>query len=84
MKDTSYLYYHCIRNTIFPPLYQCTSYDDPFDIPIPEHIITKTDMYNIDSIIIPVHRWIPTWYHSCYITKKIQTIFQIQIQDEHK
>jgi hypothetical protein len=74
MKDKYFLYYHCIRNTIFQPSYQCISYDDPFDIP--------TSNTGIDSVIVPVHRWTPTWYHSYYLTKQIQNLFQIQILNE--
>ena len=78
MKDQFYLYYHCIRNTIFPPLFECLPYDDPFDIPI----VPQTN-YGIDSVIFPVHRWIPKWYHERYISSEIRNIFQIHIKDDH-
>jgi hypothetical protein len=78
MKDQFYLYYHCVRNNIFLPLYECLSYDDPFDIP---KKIPKED-YDFSSVIVPVHRWIPSWYHQKYILKQIRNIFQVQIKQD--
>jgi hypothetical protein len=62
--DRYYVYYHCIRLYAYDPLYQCTTHTDPLRIP------PHPDA--MESLIIPVHKWIPSWYHTRYVTRTLK------------
>ena len=60
--DTYFTYYHCISNpSLIGRYYTCKRFNDPLKIP-----------YTPDSFIIPVHTWIPDFYHTQYVRKQIQ------------
>lgn len=68
--DPYFTYYHCIHNpSLMGRHYTCKQFDDPLKIPY---------LTGIDSFIIPVHNWIPDFYHKRYIQKQIQNYIKVE------
>jgi hypothetical protein len=69
--DRYYTYYNCIRMYAYDPTYTCVAYGDPLRIP------RQPDA--CENIIIPVHKWVPVWYHSRYITQTLKDRISVSI-----
>ena len=69
-----YIYYHCIRNNPYHSHYHCKGYEDPLTIPNPE-----IGTY-IESIIFPIRKIYPHFYHPRIIQKELQERIQVNIK----
>lgn len=70
--DRYYTYYQCIRIYAYDPTYTCVAYADPLHIPL------HRDAY--ESIIIPVHKWLPNWYHPRYVTQTLKNRMTVSME----
>jgi hypothetical protein len=73
-----YVYYHCIRNNPYNASYDCLPYDDPLVIPKPELVSGP-----IESIVFPIRRVIPIFYHARMIRRELQRRIQVKTPEQH-
>jgi hypothetical protein len=69
-----YVYYHCIRKNAYNADYHCQPYDDPLTIPMPD-----PGKEPIESIIFPVRRILPLFYHPRIIRRELQERIRVHV-----
>jgi hypothetical protein len=73
MSPDYYTYYNCVRNYFYEPRFECSPYADPLHISrVPE---------SFEAIIIPVSKWIPSWYHTRYLSNQLKKRIKVQIEN---